>query len=109
MEHDADYFLADVVDIALDGRHDNLASRDSAPSLSLLDERQQVSDSLLHDARGLDHLWQKHLAGTKQVTDHVHAIHQRSFDDIQWPFRFESGCFGVFHNIFVVTLDQGMA
>ena len=33
-----------------------------------------------------DHLRQEHLAGTKEVADDVHAIHQRAFDDLQRPF-----------------------
>jgi hypothetical protein len=45
--------------------------------------REQVGDGLLHDARGLDHLGQEHLAGAEQVADHVHAVHQRAFDDLQ--------------------------
>jgi hypothetical protein len=44
---------------------------------------QQVGDRLLHDARRLDHLRQEHLAGAEQIADHVHAVHQRAFDDLQ--------------------------
>ena len=53
-----------------------------------LDERQQVRDRLLHDARRLDHLRQEHLAGAEQVADDVHAVHQRAFDHLDRPPAF---------------------
>ena len=38
---------------------------------------------LLHHAGRLHHLRQEHLARAEQVADHVHAVHQRTFDDVQ--------------------------
>ena len=38
---------------------------------------------LLHHAGAFDHLRQEHLALAKQVTDHVHAVHERAFDHVQ--------------------------
>mmetsp|Transcript_30482 Transcript_30482/g.79140 ORF Transcript_30482/g.79140 Transcript_30482/m.79140 type:complete len:974 (-) Transcript_30482:1460-4381(-) len=95
-EDDADDVLADVVHVALDGRHDDhalallldrreagrLALRGEA-HLLLLHERQQVGDGLLHHARRLDHLRQEHLARAEEVADHVHARHQRALDDLE--------------------------
>ena len=83
-EHDADDVLADVVHVALDGRHDDatLAGRAGA-ALFFLDVRDQVRDRLLHDARRLHDLRQKHLAGAEEVADDVHAAHQRAFDHRQ--------------------------
>jgi len=44
-------------------------------------ERQQVSDRFLHHARRFYHLWQKHFPEPKQITDNVHAGHERTLDD----------------------------
>ena len=85
LQHDADDVLADVVDVALDRGHDDLAvgaSRVASGLASRLDERDQVGDGLLHHARGLHHLRQEHLAGAEQVADDVHAVHQRALDDL---------------------------
>ena len=85
LEHDADDVLADVVHVALDRRHHDLAVRRSvrAAVLLLLHVGHQVSDRLLHHPRRLHHLRQKHFARAEQVADDVHAVHQRAFDDVQ--------------------------
>ena len=44
------------------------------------DKRNQVRDRLLHDARALDDLGQKHLSAPEQIAHHVHAVHERTFD-----------------------------
>ena len=46
-------------------------------------ERLEVGDGLLHDAGALHHLREEHLAGSEQITDDVHAIHQGPLDDVQ--------------------------
>ena len=82
-EHDADDVLADVVHVALDRRHYDLAvgralgraARAPALLFFLLHVRHQVSDRLLHHARRLHHLRQEHLSGAEQVADDVHAVH----------------------------------
>ena len=91
LEDDGDDVLADVVDVALDGRDDDLAlglrlaaALDEQQLLGL-DVGQQVGDGLLHHARRLHHLRQEHLALAEQVADDVHAGHQRAFDDVQRP------------------------
>ncbi len=93
LEHDADDVLADVVHVALHGRHHDLAvgaafgraARELPLGLLLLHERHQIGDRLLHHARRLDHLRQEHLARAEQVADHVHAVHQWAFDHVQRP------------------------
>ena len=103
LEHDADDVLADVVHVALHGRHHDLAvgaalgrAAGGLPRfLFLLHERHQVGDRLLHHARRLHHLRQEHLAGAEQVADHVHAVHQRAFDHVQRPFRLGARLLGV--------------
>ena len=95
-EHDADDVLANVVDVALDGRHHDDAltlllllrqalrlARRRLRRLLLLHEGQQVRDRLLHHARRLDHLRQEHLARAEEVADDVHARHKRALDDLQ--------------------------
>src|SRR3546814_9672498 len=51
LEHDADDILADIVDVALDRRHHDLALALRARLLRRLDEGQQMRDRLLHHAR----------------------------------------------------------
>ncbi len=91
LEHDADDVLADVMDVALDGGHHDLAvirafggaAGGEAFGLLFVHERHQVGNRLLHDARGFHHLRQEHLAGAEQVADDIHAVHQRAFDDVE--------------------------
>ncbi len=91
LQDDADDVLADVVDVALDRRHDDravgvlLGRERGVLGLLLLDEGDQVGHGLLHDAGALDHLRQEHLAGAEQVADDVHAVHQRTLDDLDRP------------------------
>ena len=84
-QHDADDVLADVVDVALDRRHQDLAGGlafaivdaiRGIGDLLRLHVRQQPGDGLLHDPRRLHHLRQEHLAGAEQVADDIHAGHQ---------------------------------
>ncbi len=82
LEHDADDVLADVVHVALDGGHHDLAVRRDvgAAVLVLLHVGHQISDRLLHHARRFHHLRQEHPPGAEQVADDIHAVHQRAFD-----------------------------
>jgi hypothetical protein len=90
-EHDADDVLADVVHVALDRRHQDLAlAAQAGAGLFRFDVGQQVGDRLLHDAGRFDHLRQEHLAGAEQVADVVHAVHQRAFDDGKRRLAFAS-------------------
>ncbi len=41
----------------------------------------EIRDRLLHHPRTLDDLRQKHLARPEQIAHHVHAVHERPFDD----------------------------
>ena len=86
-EHDADDVLADVVDVALDGRHhDRALGSVLAARVALgLDERHEVRNGLLHHARALDHLRQEHAAVLEAIADHCHAAHQRPLDHLDRP------------------------
>src|SRR5690606_15313605 len=88
LEHNRDDVLADVVDVALHrGDHDtalgtNIAAGRFDLPLFLFDKGNQVGNGLLHDARRLHHLRQKHLARAEEVAHHVHAVHERPFDHL---------------------------
>src|SRR5690606_21487209 len=88
LEHDRHDVLADVVDVALDrgDPHPALAAYIAAGGRDLLalglDVGNQVGDRLLHHPGGLHDLGQEHLAGPEQVADYAHAVHQRTFDDL---------------------------
>ena len=110
LEHDADDVLADVVHVALHGRHHDLAGgllrRLTARGLLLLHVRQQIRDRLLHHARGFHHLRQEHLARAEQVADHVHAGHQRAFDHIERARRALARLLGVGRDEVGDAMDQ---
>ena len=59
-----------------------------------------MGHGLLHHARRFHHLGQEHLARAEQIADHVHAVHQRAFDDLNRPSAtrgdFRARFFGVF-------------
>ena len=107
LEHHADDVFADVVDIALDrGQHDPAVAAPLTIGLFRLDKRNQVSHGFFHHPRRFHHLRQEHLAGAEQVADHVHAVHQWSFDDLQRPVELLAGFLGVSFDKFVNALDQ---
>ena len=106
LEHDANDILADVMHVTLDRRENDLAIRADLASLFFFDERHEMTDGLLHYARRLDHLRQKHLALTKQVADNIHAGHQWPLDDIERLLCATSCLLGISNNIFVDTVDE---
>ena len=55
----------------------------------------EVGHRLLHDAGGFHHLRQEHFPFTEQVADHVHAIHQRPFDNLNRTRGLLAGFFGI--------------
>ena len=80
--HHPDNVFPDVVHVAFHRGDDNLASRFAARlQLFALDEWLKPCHSLLHGARTLHHLRQKHLAVAKKRAHAVHAFHQWLFDD----------------------------
>ncbi len=112
LQHDADDVLADVVDVALDGRDQEFASRGGAlnarsPFL-FFHERFQIGDRLLHHASRFDDLRQKHFALTEQIADDLHAVHQRTFDDLQAAIKVLTRFLGIFDDVLVDTFDQGV-
>ncbi len=94
------------MDVALDGGDHHLAVGAARSVLLLLDIGNQRGDRFFHDPRRFDDLRQEHLAGAEQVADHVHAVHQRPFDDVERPLGPEPRLFGVLENELVETLHQ---
>ena len=112
-ENDADDVLADVVHVALDRRHQDLAGaaaalRVAAGGLFFFHVGQEIGHGLLHHAGGLDHLGQEHLALAEKVADDVHAVHQRAFDDMERALGAWRGLLGIGLDIFGDAVDQRM-
>ena len=82
-EHDADDVLADVVDVAPDGRHDDAPRGARVPGLLGLHERLEVGDGSLHRAGALDDLRQEHAPRAEEVADDPHPVHQRALDHVE--------------------------
>ncbi|MNQ84456.1 hypothetical protein D3C85_995840 [compost metagenome] len=109
LQHDADDVLADVVDVALDRGHQD-AARLLAGLAGLFGfhEGLQPGHGLFHHPGRLDHLRQEHLARAEQVADHVHPVHQRTFDDVQGALDRQAGLFGVGLDELGDAVDQGV-
>ena len=77
-----------------------------------LNKRDQVRHRLLHHPRRLHHLWEEHFALAEQITNDVHAVHQRPFDHLNRPAALVgnvlTGQFGVFGDEFGNAMHQGM-
>ena len=88
--------------ITLDGGDEDFALglQVAKARLLRLDIGDQMRYRLFHDARTFYHLRQKHFAGTKQIADHVHAVHQRPFNHVDRTpaglLQRQSRLFGVF-------------
>ena len=95
LQHDTHDILADIVYVAFHRRHEDFAVGVVAPGLFLLDKWLQIRHGLFHHAGALDHLRQEHLALAKQVTHHVHTIHQRALDDFDGARKTVPRLFGV--------------
>ena len=71
-----------------------------------------MRDGFLHDARGLHHLRQEHFTAAEKVADDIHAVHQRTFDDLDRTAAIGVACLprflGIFDDIGVDALDQRM-
>ena len=111
LEHDADDVLADVVHVALDrgGNDGSRALGLSAFAFLVLHEGYQVGHRLLHDAGAFHHLGQEHLARAEQVADHVHAVHEGPFDDLDGTVGAQARLFRVLDDVFGDALDQRVA
>ncbi|RMR97359.1 hypothetical protein ALP75_205063 [Pseudomonas syringae pv. actinidiae] len=105
-QNHADDVLANVVNVALDRGHEDLALGFGLVTFFQFDERNKVRDRLFHHPCRLHHLRQEHLARAEQVADHVHAGHQRAFDHLDRPGEAQARLFGVLHDMVSDALDQ---
>ena len=85
-DHTHDIFT-NVVDVAFYRCHQYFTGRMTTTFIGFLsfDVWEQNSNSFFHHARTFYHLRQKHLARSKKVAHHVHAIHQRLLYHINRP------------------------
>ena len=105
------------MDVALHRRHDDravgvLIRGSTGLFLLRLDVRQQVRHRLLHHPGRLHDLGQEHLACAEEVTDDVHAVHQRALDHLDRPTTCRgdlgSQFLGIGIDVGVDALDQGV-
>ena len=116
LQHDADNILANIMHIALHRCHQHLAiiarhgfgARCLHFGLFSLHKRLKIGDSAFHHARGFHHLRQEHFTLAKQITDRVHAVHQRAFNHIERARQFEARLFRVVFNKIGNAIDQRM-
>src|SRR4029077_33055 len=86
-KYDPDDVLANVVNVPLDRRENNLSlrldhlARCSHRNFLGFHERSEVRHGLLHHTRRLDHLRQEHFAGSEKITHHAHTGHEWAFDN----------------------------
>ena len=74
--------------------------------LFLLHVWREPCDRFFHHPRRLDHLRQEHLARAKEVANDAHAVHQRAFDDLEWPAIFLARFFRVLIDELVDAFEQ---
>ena len=79
-----------------------------AATFFFLDVGQEHCYGLFHHACAFNDLGQEHLAVAEQVADHVHAVHQWSFDHVQCTGRSTPFFLGVLFDIGVDSLDQSV-
>ena len=112
LKHDAHDIFADIMHVAFDSRHDDLAFALGASLFLRLNVGEQMRDRLFHDARRLHHLRQEHPPRSEQVTNDIHAVHQRPFDNFNWPaacYLDRKACFfGIIDNMRIDALNQCM-
>ena len=109
LQHDGHDVLAYVVNVTFDRcEHDRaLGSTAHAGCLLLLfNERDQVGDGLLHHSGALHDLRKEHAPAAEQVTDHVHASHQRPFDNVDGMLGVLSGLLRVLLDVICDALDE---
>ena len=108
LQHHTNNVLANVVHIALYRSHQDFPFGLLVFGFFRLDKRNQVGHRLLHYAGAFNDLGQKHLAVAKQVADHVHAVHQWTFNDMNRAFGLLPALFSIFNNKVGNALDQRM-
>ena len=88
-QYHAHNVLPDIVNVAFDRCHQHLRPRGYfAAVLRLLpfNERCKIGHGFLHYTSALHNLRKKHFATSEQIAHHVHSVHQRAFNHMQWAF-----------------------
>ena len=80
-QDDVDEVLADVVNVAFDGREHHRALRRRAALL--LHERLEKTHRGFHRFGGLQHERQLHLAAAEEIADDFHAVEKDVVDDVE--------------------------
>src|ERR1700741_1824742 len=109
-EHYRNDIFSDVVHVTFYCSHQHFGLRPPVwPAGPFrLHKRSQVRHRFFHNARTLDDLGQKHLSGTKQIPDHTHSGHERTFDYRDWLTVFLPRFLSVFLDVFDDPLDKRM-
>jgi len=98
--------LSDVMNITF---HCCQYYHSSIATFLLLHELDQVVHSFFHHTCSLNDLGQEHLASTKALSDNVHTIHQRTFDDLQRLAVLTSCFLNILFDEFSFSLNQSIA
>ncbi len=76
--------------------------------LLLFNIRDQYCHTFFHDAGTLYHLWKKHFSWSKQIPNHVHAVHHRSFNYFDRLWIFLAGFFHILFDVICNPFYKGM-
>ncbi len=97
------------MDVSLDGGNDHGSPFAACASLFLgVHERLQIGDCTLHDSCAFHYLRKEHFTVSKQIAHNLHAIHERSLDDLKGATELLSGLFGVFLDVIADAFNQGV-
>ena len=112
LQHDTHNVLAYIVYIALHRGHEYApfggACRFRLGLLLGFEVWQQIGDGFFHDACALHYLWKKHLTGPEEVTHDIHAVHQRTFDELKGPIELLAGFLDIRINVLIESFHQGV-
>ena len=110
-QNDVHQVLADIVHVTLDGGHDDFALalclRRSGSFCFLFHERFQIGHRSFHGFCRLQHEWQLHLSGTKQLTHGLHAVEKVLVDDRNRRLLLHA-CFQIILKAILIAVDDAL-
>ena len=92
--------LSDIVNITFYCRHQYLSFRLRAFFFCRFYKRQQICNCFLHYPRALYYLREKHFPFSEKITDNIHSVHQRTFDNLYRLVKKFSRLFSIFIYVF---------
>ena len=107
-QHNANDVFTDIMHIALHCCHEDLTCGLLFAVFFGLDVRRQNSDGLFHHAGGFHHLGEEHFTRPKEITEHVHTVHQWPLNHVERAGCPLAGLFGIGLNEFGDAVDQGV-